>query len=66
MLVEDGTFESFRVSIRAIRVVVLHLQFTDDMMFLLGATRDNVVAFKNLLTWFDVVFGLRINLSFTR
>lgn len=54
VLVEDGTFDKFRVSRRENGLVILHLQLADDTMFFLGATRENVVVLKNLLLWFEL------------
>lgn len=65
-LVEERIFDGFKVSAKANGVVVSHLQFADDSIFFVGATRENGSALSNLLTWFDVMLGLRINLAMSK
>lgn len=43
-------------------IVISHLQFADNTMSLLEATKENAEALKNLLIWFDVVFYMKIDL----
>lgn len=54
--------DGFRVSNKADRVVISHLQFADDHYVFLGSNKGNTEALKNLLIWFELVSRLRINL----
>lgn len=38
-----------------------HLRFADDTMFFLNANKNNARGLKNILIWFEVASGLRIN-----
>lgn len=49
MLVEDGTLNGFRVFRRQNDIVVLQLQFVDDIVFIMEANINNVMVLKNLL-----------------
>lgn len=62
-ILDNDAIYGFRVSNRSNEIVISHLQFADDA---LGAAKENVVALKNLLIWFDVVSGMKINLHISK
>lgn len=58
---EVRVVEGFKIGRKEISV--LHLQFADDTLFLLGADFDNVRNIKSNLKFFTFCSGLKINMG---
>jgi hypothetical protein len=56
--VELGYFRGFKVSSG---VVVSHLQYADDTLFIGEACVENLWAMKAILRWFELISGLKVN-----
>jgi hypothetical protein len=62
--VDHSLFLGFAVGARGSKQVhISHLLFADDTLVFCGASRDQVQAIGNLLTCFELVSGLKVNLA---
>jgi hypothetical protein len=62
--VDHGLFSGFVVGDRGSKQVhISHLLFADDMLMFTGASRVQVQTISNLLTCFELVSGLKVNLA---
>lgn len=62
-LEELRILDDFKVSPREGSILISHLHFADDTIFILGASLEKAHGLKELLIWSEVASGLRINLS---
>ena len=44
-------------------IMVSHLFFADDTLIFCDVAPDQVLQLRNLLTWFEAIFGLKVNLG---
>ncbi|XP_071707871.1 uncharacterized mitochondrial protein AtMg01250-like [Rutidosis leptorrhynchoides] len=58
---EKGTFKG--VEIGRDKIIVSHLQYADDTIFLGEWSRSNVYILRNLLQCFELVSGLKVNFN---
>jgi hypothetical protein len=62
--VDQGLFSGFVVGNRGSEQVhISHLLFADDMLMFSGASQGQVQTISNLLTCFELVSGLKVNLA---
>ena len=62
--IDHSLFSGFAVGARGREQVhISHLLFADDTLVVCGAARDQVQAIGNLLTCFELVSGLKVNLA---
>jgi hypothetical protein len=63
-LIEQGLFSGFVVGNRGSEQVhISHLLFVDNMLMFSGASQMPVQTISNLLTCFELVSGLKVNLA---
>src|ERR1044072_659708 len=58
---KKNIFSGFRVG--GSDMVVSHIQYADDTLFIGEPTWENVLAIKSVLRWFEIISGLKVNFS---
>uniref|UniRef100_A0A2N9HEY0 Reverse transcriptase domain-containing protein n=1 Tax=Fagus sylvatica TaxID=28930 RepID=A0A2N9HEY0_FAGSY len=62
--VEGGLLSGFLVGDRGISTLMMpHLLFADDTLIFSAAEHDQILNLRYVLTWFEAITGLRINLG---
>ena len=62
--VESGLLSGFLVGNRGITTLMMpHLLFADDTLIFSAAEHDQILNLRYVLTWFEAITGLRINLG---
>jgi hypothetical protein len=62
--VEGGLLSGFLVGNRGITTLMMpHLLFADDTLIFSAAEHDQILNLRYVLTWFEAITGLRINLG---
>ena len=62
--IHDGHMSGFGVgNLEGRSLAVSHLHFVDDTLIFCEANLDQILFLRTILIWFEVVFGLNINLG---